>query len=109
MPKKKFDVWVTRDHWLEDPIRVSNAATTEITRYSGCTVFPHDGSLFNGQKLSREVCLKRYGFLPQPATCWNVWIDKKGVMRYQEYPLLERDTGRTYKPKPIKAEAQYYL
>ncbi len=105
---KRFDVWVTRNHWRNNQIRVSNTTTTDITRSPGCTVFNRVGRAY-GQDISNVVCLKRYGFLPQPATCWNVWTDAKGVIRYQEYPILERDRGSSYEAKPLKSEQEFYL
>lgn len=108
MAKKKFDVWVTRHHWASNGIMVSSTATTNIVRESGCTVF-HRIPGYAGRGITKKTCLKRYGFLPQPATCWNVWIDEKGVMQHQEYPILEIDSGRTYAPKPIASERRYYL
>ncbi len=109
MAKKKFDVWVTRHHFRGNDIRVSNTSTTEIIRVFGCTVFQHNGSMSGGRFITKKTCLERYGFLPQPATCWNVWTDTKGVVQYQEYPILEKYNGRTYKAKPIASEREYYL
>lgn len=106
---KRFDVWVTRNHYGDNFIRVSNTATAEITRRSGCTLFCHNGWAWGNGTISSALCLRRYGFLPQPATCWNVWTDAKGVIQHQEYPLLDKYTGRTYKPKPIASEKKYYL
>ncbi len=125
---RRFDVWVTRHHFANNGIKVSSTATTDIERVSGCTLFNRipryvgrsltktvclSRYLTKAECLSRyltkAVCLSRYGFLPQPATCWNVWIDEKGVMQHQEYPLLEKYSGRTYKAKPIASEKEYYL
>lgn len=105
---KRFDVWVTRHHWKNNQIRVSNAATTGIERVSGCTIFRRIGRAY-GRDISPATCLRRYGFLPRPAECWNVWVDVKGIMQYQEYPILEKYRGTFYKPKPIKKEQEYYL
>ena len=108
---KKFDVWVTRNHYASNLIRVSNTATSDVERITGCTIFKRVGRNreFWGELIETALCLKRYGFLPQPATCWNVWIDEKGVMQYREYPILEKYSGRTYKARPIKSEREYYL
>ncbi len=105
---RRFDVWVTRHHFANNGIKVSSTATTDIERVSGYTIFDRIPR-YVGRYLTKAVCLSRYGFLPQPATCWNVWIDEKGVMQHQEYPLLEKYSGRTYKAKPIASEREYYL
>ena len=105
---KRFDVWVTRHHFANNSIIVSHTATTDIERTSGCTIF-HRTPRYAGRNITKETCLKRYGFLPQPATCWNVWNDARGVIRHQEYPILEKDSGRTYKARPFASEKKHYL
>ncbi len=106
---EQFNVWVTRNHFACNLIQVSDAATTDIYRLSGCTVFRRIGGSQFGRTISKAVCLKRYGFLPQPATCWNVWTDAKGNIQYREHPILEKYYGKSYKPKPIKSEREHYL
>ncbi len=115
MPKKKlkrFDVWVTRDHgaiW-NNQIESADAFTTTVTRDDGCCYFNYHGRGKNGrEQLTVEECLERYGFLPRPGQCWNVWIDGQGKRQYRYYPILEKDNGTLYREVTIKAEAQYYL
>ncbi len=105
---KQFDVWVTRNHYGNNQIIVSSVTTTDIERIGGCTIFQRVGRAY-GQFISKALCLKWYGFLPQPATCWNVWTDAKGTIQYRMYPILEKYAGTIYKPKPIESEREHYL
>lgn len=112
MPKakvKRFDVWVTRHHFGNHQIRVSNAATTTIFRTDGCTLFRHIGSATSFEDLTKGECLKRFNFLPRPGQCVNVWLDSRGNIQYREHPILEKYRGTLYKKVTLKAEAQHYI
>ncbi len=111
---KRFDVWVTRDHQGDSPrynqIEVTNALTRSVTRTDGCCLFQFSGrGLYNTEKITVKECLARYGFLPRPGQCWNVWVDARGNIQYQEHPVLEWYDGTLYKKVTLPEEREYYL
>jgi hypothetical protein len=108
---KRFDVWVTRHDFAPGghQIRVSNVATTDIKRIDGCTIFHRCGRGGFGRDITKAQCLKRYGSLPRPGECWNVWNTPTGRLRHELYPILEKYRGTTYKPKTLKVEKKHYL
>ena len=105
---KDFDVWVTRNHLsnygglerVSDRIRVSKTSNRTVECHSGCCAFVHLGirGRVDVRDISVDVCKERYGFLPRPGECWNVWsVD--GVLHHQEWPLTVDDTGKLYHKK----------
>lgn len=115
---KRFDVWVTRDHDGGEPkydmVEVVSTIRTAITRRDGCCFFSHPRKKGYWrydfvEDITIEECLERYGFLPRPGQCWNVWNTATGKINYQEHPVLEWDEGTLYKRVTHPEERKYYL